>query len=103
MSDYTDDGIELLFIEEVAGMVGDKVSTIRRYATAAKQKRRTRKRTGIHDFPAPSRHVYREVPKADGKVNTVYSPLWRKDRIQTWMDNKRGPGGRPARRDEEAT
>lgn len=82
----------LLFTEEVAKRAEVAPSTIRWYNAAAASSRR---RGAKAMFPAPDLHVRRTTLKADGNPVTVVTPMWREDKITTWLESRLGPGGRP--------
>ncbi|HEX3388820.1 MAG TPA: hypothetical protein VHT94_07265 [Streptosporangiaceae bacterium] len=87
------DGTRLLYTEEVARALGIAVTTVRwKNADARRQRKRGRKPR----FPAPRKHVQRTTLKANGQPVTVTTPVWRQDRIEEYLANQLGPGGRPA-------
>jgi hypothetical protein len=85
-------GVRLLFMEQVAARAGVELSTIKSCQSAGKRARKLGKAT-LSDMPAARKHVTRTVHRADGRAVVVRSPVWREDRIDVWLANRRGPGG----------
>jgi hypothetical protein len=53
----------------------------------------------VHDFPPHLKKVRRTTIKSNGAPVTVNTPVWREDRIDLWLANRKGPGGRPVNRE----
>jgi hypothetical protein len=92
----------LLWPEEVAEKLGlDRSSTPRSYANwSARKLRRMREsdpgaQLGPADFPLPHDHAKRTVTTRGGHERTAVSPRWLASAIDTYLANRRGPGGRP--------
>jgi hypothetical protein len=90
---YDDDGVRLLFTEDIAEKAGVKEATVRSYNAAARRNRRNRKPRPF-DMPPATRRVRRGFVKGDGQPLVVQTPVWREDTIDAWLASRRSPGGR---------
>jgi hypothetical protein len=89
---YDDDGVRLLFMEDIAVKAHVKESSVRSYNAAARRNRRNRKPMPF-DMPPATRRVRRTFIKGDGQPLVVQTPVWREDRIDAWLASRR-PSGR---------
>jgi hypothetical protein len=87
-------GEGLLWVEEVAARAGVKPLTIRMYLRDARKAADAGKwHLGLLPLPVGD-PVRRKVPGGHGGLVTVISPRFRSHEIDTWLANRRGPGGK---------
>jgi hypothetical protein len=89
---FAEDGERLLFTEEFAERAGVSAATLRGYHSAARRIRRAGRRTR---FPKEDEKVRRVSIKANGQPLVAETPVWRESKVDAYLANRLGPGGRP--------
>jgi hypothetical protein len=94
---YADDGTRLLFYEDIAERSAArgnplKVDTLHQYHRTAEAARLNGEEG---NFPAPEMRVRKMVTRRDSRKVATIAPVWREDKIDHWIGNRLGPGGRP--------
>jgi hypothetical protein len=89
---FAGDGERLLFTEEFAERAGVSKDTLRGYHSAARKQRRDGQRTR---FPKQDETVRRITVKKNGQPLTAATPVWRESKVNAYLANRLGPGGRP--------
>jgi hypothetical protein len=99
MTTTPDDG-GWYYAEDIARLAGIKIRTVHRSAsvTAAMIERGELDPANTRgELPPPEvERVKRTMHTAKGLPRTVWSSRWRKEVIDNWLPQRRGPGGAPA-------
>lgn len=82
--------------EDIAKLADIEVRTVHRYATSSQAMIDAGELPAYDtggEMPPPVDRVKRQVGRP-GAMRTVWSPRWKKELIDAWLPQRRGPGGR---------
>jgi hypothetical protein len=83
--------------EDIARLADIKVRTVHRYATLTQSMIERGELDPVNtggELPPPVDRVKRTMHTRGGQPRTVISSRWEKARINDWLPQRRGPGGR---------